>query len=342
MRRVTSVSTPVAHLVGPGKLKVINGQLAYTAVEQGPVRLDPGTLRGLYCYGGVSVSDEALVLLWRHRVGVAWLSAGGQRCLGRLAGSDASSTYLRLLQYACLADAEWRREHARGVVTAKVQSQLEAARHYQRHGQLTGATMERLRRRLDECGRASTVEGVRGVEGAATATWFGVLGELLRAPWRFTQRLRRPPPDPVNALLSLGYTFLLTRTVTLCEAEGLEANLGGLHAFRPGRPSLGCDVMEPWRVPAVDRWVVGVCNGGTLSEGDFESAEGGGMRLRPGVFGRMIHSWDDHWINGGHEKAMLDAVTSLVQRIRRDGPVLLTGRAGDMEVEEFPEEAGTG
>ena len=80
-------------------------------------------------------------------------------------------------------------------------------------------------------------------------------GQLLRPPWRFVQRVRRPPTDPVNALLSLGYTWVLTRTVARCEAAGLEVNLGGLHDYRPGRPSLACDLMEPLRVPAVDRWV---------------------------------------------------------------------------------------
>ena len=60
-------------------------------------------------------------------------------------------------------------------------------------------------------------------------------------------------------MLSLGYTWLLARTVARCEAEGLEVNLGGLHEYRPGRPSLACDLMEPLRTPAVDRWVVLVC-----------------------------------------------------------------------------------
>src|SRR5205085_1352949 len=70
-------------------------------------------------------------------------------------------------------------------------------------------------------------------------------------PWTFPDRTRRPPTDPVKPLLSLGYTWLLGRVTARVEAAGYEPSLGGLHDYRPGRPSLGCDLIEPLRVPAV-------------------------------------------------------------------------------------------
>src|SRR5262249_5732374 len=98
MRRTTAVETPVAHLVGPGKLKVVNEQLAFTAAGQGPVRLNPAELRMVYCYGEVGVTDAAVDLLCRHGIQLAWLSAGGQRCRGRLVQDNPSAAPLRLLQ----------------------------------------------------------------------------------------------------------------------------------------------------------------------------------------------------------------------------------------------------
>src|SRR5260370_899447 len=72
---------------------------------------------------------------------------------------------------------------------------------------------------------------LRGVERAASSGWLGVLGTVQLTRWRFEQRNRRPPRDPISALLSLGYTWLLARVIARCEAEGMEVNLGGLHEY---------------------------------------------------------------------------------------------------------------
>jgi CRISPR-associated endonuclease Cas1 len=316
MRRVTSVVTPVAHLVGPGKLKVINGRLAFSAAEQLPLRLDPDALRLIYCYGPVGVTDEALQVLFRCQVELAWLTPGGQRCRGRLARAAAAAAPLRLRQYQRFSEPAWRRGFAAAVVAGKVESQLQAARHYQRHnGPPAGEVLQQLRQALERCCQAADLDKLRGVEGAASAAWFAYLGRLLRPPWAFAARTRRPPSDPVNALLSLGYTFLLTRAVARCEALGLEVYLGALHDWRPGRPSLACDLMEPLRVPAVDRWVVEMCNGGALKEEHFtRGAEG--VRLQPAVFARMIQGWEARWLSGGHEQTLDALLAQLLAQLQ--------------------------
>lgn len=305
MRRITSVATPVAHLVGPGKLKVVNGQLAYATREQPPLRLDPAALRAIYCYGAVGVTDEAMQTLFHHEVEVSWLTPAGTRCRGRLVRSDPSRTTLRLLQHRAFAVPERQREWATRVVAAKIDSQTHAARHYQRQGcAAAGNVLRQLAAVRQQC-EAATLEQVRGLEGAGSAAWFGLLGEILVAPWQFTQRTRRPPRDRVNALLSLGYTWLLARTVARCEALGLEVNVGALHEYRPGRPSLACDLMEPLRVPAVDRWVVALCNQGQVAWDDFQVEEEG-VRLQPGRFPAILHLWEVHW-HEQEQEAALDA-----------------------------------
>src|SRR5689334_5746693 len=112
MRRTTSVATPVAHLVGPGKLKVINGQLAFTGHEQGPVRLDPRTLATVLCYGAVGITDEAFQVLFQQNIQVAWLTAAGNRCRGRLVRSDPPTTTVRLLQHDAFRQPEHKRAFA--------------------------------------------------------------------------------------------------------------------------------------------------------------------------------------------------------------------------------------
>jgi CRISPR-associated protein Cas1 len=209
-----------------------------------------------------------------------------------------------------------RTELARRLVGEKVGSQSRAARHYQRQGCAeAGSVLARLRSLEEQCAAATSLHVLRGVEGAASAAWFELLGKLLRPPWRFTQRQRRPPPDPVNALLSLGYTWLLTRTVARVEAAGLEAALGALHEYRASRPSLACDLMEPLRVPAVDRWVVALCNGSQVAPDNF-LAENGGVRLQPAVFGRILTSWQTHWIES-HQDRSLDAMVQEIVALLR-------------------------
>jgi len=318
MRRTTTVATPVAHLVGPGKLKVINGYLAFSAEGQAALRLDPQELRQLLCYGDVSVSDRALELLFGHEVQVAWLSPAGQRCRGRLVRSDPARAALRLLQHQVLAQPEEQLALARAVVAAKIASQQEAARHYQRHGCTTaGPVLEQLAAAEETCRRAAALDVLRGVEGAASAAWFGLLGQLLAPPWEFRTRSRRPPADPVNALLSLGYTWVLTRTSARCEAHGLELYLGALHDYRPGRPSLACDLMEPLRVPAVDRWAIAVLNGRELAVEDFVPEEKGGYRLKPEAFGRTMHKWETHWLQGGMDVQLDGLIQQLIRYLRQ-------------------------
>lgn len=325
-RRTTSIVTPVAHLVGPGTLKVVNGRLAFTTGNDSPVRLDPAALRELLCYGNVGVSDEAMQLLLRHDVQVAWLTPAGHVCRGRLVRSTVTATTLRIQQHLAFHDPEVKHAIARDLVAQKIQSQIDAARHYQRHGSPRAtATLAALLGLLQQALASVETAGLRGIEGAAANAWFDLLGELFRPPWRFDKRVRRPPTDPVNALLSLGYTWLLTRTAARCEALGLEVNLGALHDYRPGRPSLACDLIEPLRVPAVDRWVITVCNKSQLTPDDFISAEGGGIRLQSEVFRRMLGSWEEHWLGGGPETLHQQVLDRMVAAIRSSSPALPTG-----------------
>ncbi len=115
----------------------------------------------------------------------------------------------------------------------------------------------------------------------------------------------------------LGYTWLLTRATARAEARGYEIYLGGLHEYRAGRPLLSCDLIEPLRVPAVDRWVVAVCNQRELMPDQFLEEEGGGFKLQPGSFGRTLHSWETYWVGAGLEAELerwLDELGALLKR----------------------------
>jgi CRISPR-associated protein Cas1 len=323
MRRTTSVAAGVAHLVGPGSLKVINGHLAFSQTGQSPLRLDPAALTSVTCYGDVSVSGPAFDLLFRHGVPTAWLTPGGTRCRGRLARTDTTTTLTRVRQHRVLARPEIRLEWAKAVVVGKIESMVAAARHFQRHGSAhAGPLMARLAEHAASVPLAAGHAQLLGVEGAASAAWFEFFATLVRSPWSFPGRTRRPPTDPLNALLSIGYTWLLTRATARAEARGYEIYLGGLHEYRAGRPSLSCDLIEPLRVPAVDRWAVLVCNQGDVTPSWFCQEESGGFRLQPGQFGRTLHNWESYWVGAGLEaelESWLDRLGELLRQ-RDDVP----------------------
>ena len=177
------------------------------------------------------------------------------------------------------------------------------------------ATLRTLRRVRSSLPKARTLPALRGHEGSATAAWFKLFGKLLKRPWTFEKRTYRPPRDPVNALLSLGYTWLTGRAAAQLAALGLESRLGALHDYRPGRPSLACDTIEPFRLPTVDRWVLTLCNEGHLTPADFRDDDQG-TRLQPGTFARVVSSWEEHLAEGDWLTRLRSSIETIASRFR--------------------------
>ena len=130
-----------------------------------------------------------------------------------------------------------------------------------------------MRATLERLGEKTTVDEVRGCEGAAAAAYFRAFGRLIDVPaFAFDVRSRRPPMDPTNALLSLGYTFLFNVVESAVHVVGLDPYLGALHAPEAGRASLVCDLQEEFRTPIVDALVIAAIAHGAMLPGDFEDA----------------------------------------------------------------------
>jgi CRISPR-associated endonuclease Cas1 len=133
------------------------------------------------------------------------------------------------------------------------------------------AEMERL---IESAGRAESLDELLGLEGALAANYFGQFSKLLQSPeletdWDFTKRNRRPPKDPVNALLSFGYALLTKECTVALLAEGLDPWWGLYHRPRHGRPAMALDLMEEFRPLVVDSAVITAINTGMLRRKDF-------------------------------------------------------------------------
>jgi CRISPR-associated protein Cas1 len=135
--------------------------------------------------------------------------------------------------------------------------------------------VDQLKAALKRAQKARTLDQLRGHEGEGSAAYFGVLTHLVKtADFSFSKRVRRPPTDPVNALLSFGYTLLTTDLFGAVNVVGLDPYIGYLHAERYGRPSLPLDLMEEFRPIVVDSVVLTCLNKGILTRDDFTEGVG--------------------------------------------------------------------
>jgi CRISPR-associated protein Cas1 len=118
---------------------------------------------------------------------------------------------------------------------------------------------------------AASVEEARGLEGQGASVYFRAYGRLVGAPgFEFTHRVRRPPTDPVNAMLSFGYALLMSSVSTAVRSVGFDAHVGFLHYDRYGRESLSLDLMEEFRAPVVDALVAALVHKRVVGPGEFE------------------------------------------------------------------------
>jgi len=211
--------------------------------------------------GEAVLSTRVLAELWRHDIGLLLLSGRHGEATARLVGRPHDDVALRLAQYRRAADAEACRAIAGRLVGAKLAAEarllgraLEMRPDCRKPLTDAIATLERLRARIGDEGERLGRDSLTGLEGAGAAAYFRAYSVLFADSLEFVRRRRRPPTDPVNVCLSLGYTLLHHEAVREIQVIGLDPLLGFLHVPERGRESLACDLVEPLR-PHVDEWV---------------------------------------------------------------------------------------
>lgn len=133
----------------------------------------------------------------------------------------------------------------------------------------------------------NTLEALRGCEGFAAKSFCAALKEIVGPAWGFDGRNRRPPRDPVNAMLSFGYALLSHNVFALAKAQGLNTHVGYLHPARPGHPALVSDLIEEFRAPVVGRLILTLITEGRLRPDDFSSSTENGCLLNPPASRRL-------------------------------------------------------
>lgn len=230
--------------------------------------------------GNVYITTPCLHELMRRQIPVTWHSYGG-RFIGHTVGTGHKNVELRTAQYRASFDERQCLRIARGLVQTKILNARTLLRRNWRGDEKPKALFDALKWDADEAMRASSLQQLLGIEGAAAARYFGSFAKMIKRDtdeksfvFDFTTRNRQPPTDPVNALLSFAYTLLVRSWTVALTAVGFDPYRGFYHQLRYGKPSLALDMMEPFRPLIADSSVISAINNGEVRPTDFVTVPG--------------------------------------------------------------------
>ncbi len=276
---------PVAYVTTPGAaVKADAMSLLLTRDDQTLASIELIHLDALVVIGRIAVTTPAIYLLLKHETPLVLMSRNG-RIRGRLAPFLTPSVNRRLAQAALLTDHARRLPLARRIVSSKIQAMRRVLIRYAANhpDALPSQHLATLDRAHDAAEQAASIKSLLGHEGTATAAYWRAFARMNRSDLEFRGRSRRPPADPVNALLSFTYALLLAQFTVALEAASLDPYIGIYHETNNRRPALALDLMEPFRHAVADRLALRLINRKQLTAEHFRSRNAGWWLTRPAL-----------------------------------------------------------
>lgn len=229
-------------------------------------------LEQIVLFGNIFLTPAAIRHLLKEGIDTAFMTRQG-RYLGRLQGALGKNIVLRREQFRKMEDDGFCLKTAKAIVKGKLSNLRTVLMRLNRQRENLELDNEILsiRNLIPRVDEAGSLDTLRGYEGRGSAIYFeGFSKGFLAEDLEFPGRVRRPPTDPINALLSLGYTLLMNQVIAAVSLVGFDPYFGSLHSVDYGRPSLALDLMEEWRPIIVDTLVLSVFNLKALTPSDFE------------------------------------------------------------------------
>ena len=248
-------------------------------------------------FGSVQVTTQAMSEMLERGIGLTLFTRHG-RLKGHLVPEESKNVEIRVRQFRAAFDEGRCLELAREVVRTKLLNSADLLEDYRSNYDLPGSTEAagRLKEMAGECAALGGRDELMGKEGAGAAAYFEAFALMNRSEIPFTGRRKHPATDPVNALLSLGYTMAMNELRGVVEAAGMDPHVGFLHVADYGRPSLALDLVEAFRAPLVDRLTLRLLNERILTGVDFATRVGGprdgSVVLMPEVFPKYIEHYE--------------------------------------------------
>lgn len=228
---------------------------------------------GIVVLGRATVSPALIAELLERHIPLTYLTATG-KYLGRLEPEVTKNIFVRKAQWQAAGDSPQAIHAVRGFIRGKLKNYRNNLLRRQR--KYTDLNLQKpitqLEPLINQLDTTLNINSLRGLEGAGSALYFGSFNQfLLDSTFSFSRRVRRPPTDPVNSLLSLGYALLRHDIQSAVNIVGFDPYLGYLHCTHYGRPALALDLMEEFRPLVVDAIVLQAINQKLLSPNDFIS-----------------------------------------------------------------------
>lgn len=294
----------------------VNGQ------REGIIPLEP--LKRVVFVGNMTVETSIMKRFTELGISAIFLSGRSLRFSGMIKGRLHNNGLLRLRQYEKVI-SDFARKYAQEIVTRKIETQMSllndalAIRHDLRLEITTAsATLKKIHDRLDS--EPFDIESLKGLEGSASAAYFGAYTGLFPRSLNFHKRTRRPPLDPVNAMLSLCYTLLHFELLREIEVIGLDPTIGFYHQFEYGRESLACDLVELFRTDA-DRFVWNVFREKIFVADDFsKNNENGGYYLKKSKR-KEFYPLYEQWAKSKRQ-TFTEEVRSLARRLNDEKDII--------------------
>jgi len=263
-------------------LRKVGRRLVVEKDGQKLLDIPAGKIEGVLIFGNVQFTTQAVRLLFEQGIEMALLSRRG-KLLGQLTSPNTKNITLRRAQYARSLEPLFVLSFAKSIVAGKLRNSLHFIREFgHNHRDLDlsegSCQIEALWRQTDARTDLATL---LGLEGAAARAYFQAFGQMVRGSLNFDGRKRHPSPDPVNALLSLGYTLVYTEISSLLDGIGFDPYLGYYHQPSYGHATLASDLLEEFRSPLVGRLTLSLVNNRIFDAEDFFLHTGsGGLYLK--------------------------------------------------------------
>ncbi len=294
-REVTMSENSTLYVTRPGAtLRKQGGRLLVEATRGQTIAAVPlGTLQRIVLVGSVMITPAAIKQCLKQGISITFLGRGGMTPAVLSGGGD--NVILLLDQVRCIHDPAYRLAIAREIVRSKISGQRAILGRHARTYDVKSLyeVVSAIDRALEHVEEAADLEELRGLEGHAAHVYFQALKMCIRvADIAFTGRNRRPPRDPMNALLSLGYMLLVAEVAIAVAGQGLNPGLGLLHEVSERHPSLVLDLVEPFRQRVSDRLALALINRRVLGPSDFKDLPSGGVSLVEDALSVYLSTFD--------------------------------------------------
>ena len=262
-------------------------------------RIPLEAIDALVLLGGAQVTTQALDACVRRGVRVSALRMSGAIRFV-VNGPTGGNVHLRTALFRAVVDDAWSLTLSKAIVAAKLQNSTKVVGRWSRdeknpdEAEILAARAKQIRERIARLFDADTPDHVRGIEGDAARIYFRAVSQALASSeLEFSVRARRPPRDPVNAMLGFCYGLLVTECIGAAESVGLDYQMGFFHRPRAGRPSLALDLAEELRA-LTDRFVVALVRRRQVGPDSFVHMPGGGVYLSDDGRTHLIKAWEEH------------------------------------------------